>query len=162
MKHYRYRKIKPEDVEVMKELREQGLSYKKIGKRFNVSWKTPHYHLNPREKEIGRKRAYKSSSKLTKKQKKKRQLKEQKYRSEYMKDRYQNDEKFREDFLDIVKRNFEKRRKGWLIAELCSNCGREREDKKWRMCKRCRRKKREYEFKKGIIKNPRKIEYELE
>ena len=121
MKKYRYGKIKPEDVEVMKELRSHGLSYKEIGKRFDVSWRTPYYHLNPREKEMGRKRANKTLNKLTKKQKKKRQLKQQKYRSEYMKDRYSNDEKFRKDFIEMIKRNFKKRRKNWEKKDYAQN-----------------------------------------
>jgi len=155
-KRYRYRKITPEDIEKMTELRGGGLSYKEIGKRFNVDMSTALYHLSPREKEMSKKRAHKSLSKLTKKQIREKNRKKRPYIRQYIKERYQNDEEFRRGFLDIVKRSEMKRRRNWVKLGLCSTCGKERKDKGYRRCENCRRKKREYNFKKGNVKNPRK------
>jgi len=68
MKRYKYRKIKPEDIIIMKELKKVGLSYKQIGEEFSVNMSTAHYHLSPREKIMSKKRAHKSLNKMTKKQ----------------------------------------------------------------------------------------------
>jgi len=154
MERYRYRKIKPEDIVVMKELREQGLSYKQIGGEFGVHMSTAHYHLSPREKIMSKKRAYKFLSKMTKKQKLEKIKKAAPRMKKYMKERYNNDSEFRRGFLDIVKRSFEKRRRKWVKLGLCSTCGKKRRDKKLRQCENCRRKKRECRFKKGKVKKP--------
>ncbi len=155
MKRYRYRIITPEDVEKMKELREQGLYYKEIGKRFNVRWQVAHYHLSPREKKMSRKRTYKSLGKLTKKQIKEKIRKHQPYTNQYIKERYNNDEEFRRNFIKIVIRSRKRITKQRQKDGLCTNCGGKR-DSKFIWCEKCRRKRREYEFKKGDVKNPRK------
>lgn len=156
MKRYRYKRIKPEDVVVMKELREQGLSYKEIGKRFNVTWKTPYYHLSPKEKKRCLKSIRKFNKALTKEQKLEKSRKHYPYIKQYIKERYNNDPEFRKNFLDMVKRNEKKRRRKWIKLGLCSHCGRERKDKRFTQCGICRKKRRESEFKRGKVKTPRK------
>jgi transposase len=144
MKRYRYRKITPEDLEEMKRLREEGLSYKEIAKRFNVTYSTALYHLSEREKEMNKKRAMKSLSKLTKKQIKEKQKKQQPYRSAYYKDRYNNDEEFRKGLIKLITKSLRKRRNKWVKKGLCSKCGRKREEE-WKQCNKCReQKKRSY------------------
>ena len=156
MKKYRYRKITPEDVEKMKELREQGLSYKEIGKKFNVSWYTPLYHLCPKERERKLKSEKKYNKKLTKKQIKEKTKKAQSYLNQYIKERYNNDEEFRRRFLNYVLRSRKRITKQRRKEGLCPECGKERKDKKYKLCENCRRKGREYYKIKHNIKNPRK------
>ena len=127
MKRYRYKKIKPEDIVIMKKLREQGISYREIGRRFDVTWRTPYYHLNPKEKKA-----------LTKAQIKEKNKKSQPYLNQYIKERYNNDPDFRRDFLDMVARNFKKRITNWVKLGLCSRCGKERKDKEYNYCEKCR------------------------
>lgn len=138
MKRYRYRKITPEDIGVMKELREKGLFYYKIAEKFGVNISTVLYHLSPREKIMQKKRADKSNNKMTEKQRQEKIKKAAPRMKKYMKERYNNDGKFRKDFLSMVSRNFEKRRKAWIEKGLCSQCGRKRKNKKWVSCERCR------------------------
>jgi len=138
MTRYRYRKIKPEDIVVMKELRGRGLSYEKIGKEFNIQWSVVHYHLSPREKMMCKKRAHKSLDKMTKKQKLEKSRRHYLYTKQYIVERYQNDEEFRRYYCGLVKRSFEKRRRVWIEKGLCSKCGRRRKNKRWRYCERCR------------------------
>jgi len=124
MNRYRYRKITPEDIEVMKELREKGVFYYKIAEKFGINKSTVQYHLSPREKIMQKKRANKSSNKMTEKQKQEKIKKAAPRMKKYMKERYNNDGKFRKDFLSMVSRNFEKRRKAWIEKGLCSRCER--------------------------------------
>ena len=61
-----------------------------------------------------------------------------KYIRNYMITRYRNDPKFRRRIIDKTIECQNKRRNGWIENGLCSQCGGEREDKKWKTCERCR------------------------
>ena len=156
MKKYRYRKITPEDVEKMKELREQGLTYQKIADKFNVRLSTTQYHLIPKERERRLKSAKKYNKKLTKKQIKEKIRKHQPYTSQYIVERYQNDEEFRRRFLDNILRSRKRITKQRQKEGLCTSCGGKREYDKYRLCENCRKKRRGYDRIKHNVKNPRK------
>ncbi len=142
MKKFRYKKIKPKDVKLMKTLRDKGLYFYEIGKVLGVNTSTIQYHLKEKYRIDSIQRTKIHRNKLTKEQLKEKQLRQQPYRSEYMVDRYNNDEEFREKFKKMISDNFKKRQSIWREKGLCSNCGRARENKKWLMCKRCRYRKR--------------------
>lgn len=150
MKKYKYRKIKPEDIEVMKELREQGLSYKEIGKKFGVTYSTTHYHLSPREKIMAKKRGNKYNKAMTKKQKREKIRKAAPRMKKYIRERYNNDPEFRRNFLDMVIKNEKKRKRNWIKLGLCSKCGKKRRDKRFIQCENCRKASRKrYQAKKS-------------
>ncbi len=142
MKKYRYRKVNPETLSQMKQLREEGLTYKAIAEKFNINSSSVAYWLSPKEKENAIKRANKYYSKLTKEQIKEKEKNRSEYKSKYSLDRYQNDEEFRKRMIKYVQNSFKRRRKNWILEGNCSFCGREREDKKWKMCEKCRKRER--------------------
>ncbi len=142
MKHYKYRKVNPEILKEMKQLRKGGLSYKKIAENVNTCDATVQYWLSPQQRENAIKRAKKFYTKLTKKEIAKRNKKRYKKAKKYYRERYHEDKEFRKDFIRMVRRSFKKRKKEWEEKGLCSQCGRKMEDKKWRTCERCREQKR--------------------
>lgn len=151
MKHYKYKKINPFDKEVMKILKDANLSYKEIAIGFEVANSTIQYHLNPKQKENSIKRAMKSYGKLSKEQKLKKSRKHTEYGSQYHFERYNLDSEFRERQIQNIGNNFKKRRKEWIKKGLCSSCGREREDKRWKSCEICRKKMREHRKKQKML-----------
>jgi len=150
MKHYRYRKINPSDVEVMKILKEAKVTYKEIAEGFKVATSSVQYHLMPKQREKSIKRAMKSYTKLTKEQKQEKTKKQAKYRSQYYMERYNNDEEFRKRHIGNITNSFKKRCEVWKEQNRCSKCGREREDKKWAQCERCREIRRNYQKKRHL------------
>ena len=156
MKRYRYRKVTPEILEKMKELREEGMIYKEIGKRFDTDASTVLYHLSTREKMMSIKRSNKSANKMTKKQKQEKSKQAYPYIKEYNKERYNNDEEFRKRFVGYVCKSQKKIRDKRRENGLCTGCSRKREEKRFIECEICRRKRRESDFRKGNVKNPRK------
>jgi len=103
---YKYYKVTPEIKIEMEILREKGLSYEKIGKRFNICKSTVYYYLFPGERKKIIERALKFNKKLTKGEMKENNRKYQ--NSRYIMDRYYHDEEFREKYK---KRNREFQRK---------------------------------------------------
>ena len=140
MKKYRYRKVTPKMLEEMKQLREDGLTYQAIAEKFNINSSTAQYWLSPQEKEKSIRRSMKSYAKLTKEQIKEKNKEHYEYKKKYNTERYNKDEEFRKRMIKYVQNSFKRRQKGWLIAGLCSGCGREREDEKWKNCERCRKR----------------------
>ena len=151
VKKYRYRKITPEDIIKMKKLREEGFTYKVIGKIFDVGGSIVNYHINP--KENARQKAYakaysKKHPEKIYQNKKGRTI----YIRKYIKDRYNNDEEFRLRFLEHVKRSQKKIRRKNKAAGLCAQCGSKREGK-FLTCGRCREQKRnQVSYKKRLKK----------
>ena len=96
LRHFRYRKVTPELLTKMQELRAEGKSYYKIAERCHVNYSTVQYHLNERQRENTLNRARKA---LAKKQGKPKSLKEKRYNAEYFKDRYHHDEEFRRSVI---------------------------------------------------------------
>ncbi len=143
MKRYRYRKITPDILKKMKELRKQGLTYKEIGNKIGVTMSTALYHLSPREREMHTKRTMKYYMKLTKEQKRERERKSYDYKKKYYLERYHEDEEFRKRQIALITKSFNKRREGWERENLCLSCGGDKIEKKWKMCEKCRRKRRE-------------------
>lgn len=141
---YRYRKISPFDVEVMKILKEAKVTYKEMSKGFEVAMSTIQYHLNPKERENTIRRGKKAYARLTKEQKLKKSRKQAKYRSQYYPERYNLDSEFRKRHIKNIGNSFKRRKKEWEAQNKCSNCGRERKDKRWKQCERCRKIKRNY------------------
>ena len=109
MKRFRYRKVTPHDVEIMKEMREAKISYAKIAKVFDVSISVVQYHLKPdyREKVIARTKA----SPYYKRKGKKRKYLNPKYMTEYIRERYRNDEEFRERYKAMIRKHTKERTK---------------------------------------------------
>lgn len=136
------RKLDDEDIKEMKRLKETGLSYKLIGRLFNVSMNTAIYHLKSDEKDKKRQYRNKVYQSLTKEEKRERAIKNQGYLSEYIKDRYNKDDEFRKKFIKIVTESFNKRREVWIEKDLCRSCGRERINKRWLNCEKCREVRR--------------------
>lgn len=145
MKRYRYRKIIPEDLELMKILRDAGLFYWEIGQVFGISSNTAIYHLSPREKMMTIKRANKLNNKMTKKQKREKSRKKAPYRKQYMKERYNNDEEFRKRFIGSMSRSQKRIRDQRRKQGLCTKCGGKRKDKKFKQCENCRVKRMNYD-----------------
>ena len=102
MKRYRFRKIKPIDVVMMKALRNCGIrSLEQIGKVFGIRLSTVQYHTNQKYKERTNARArksYKDNGGYDPEKAKKRQ----EYQSNYNRERYQNDPEFRSRFIDSI------------------------------------------------------------
>ena len=63
MKKYRYHKVNPEILSQMKQLREDGLTYKAIAEKFNISASNAQYWLSPKKKENSIKRSMKYNKK---------------------------------------------------------------------------------------------------
>lgn len=110
IKRYRFRKITPEIKAEMRKLREEGLSYRKISEKFDVSYSIVCYHLSARAKRKAKERAIKWNKKLTKKQKREKTKKQQPHLSQYIMERYHNDKEFRERFKKSS-RDYQKRRR---------------------------------------------------
>ena len=141
-KHYRYRKVTPEILEEMKDLRASGLTQEKIAKKFNITNSTVQYWTNPQQKEDRIRSAKKSNAKLTTEQRKEKTKKHSEYNKKYFLGRYNNDEEFRKRIIQHVKDYIKKRREKRISEGNCSTCGRERENKKYKMCEKCREKRR--------------------
>lgn len=133
---YRYRKITPENIESMKEMRDEGQTYKKIAEFFEVSMSVVQYHLIPEYKESSLKRANESNKRRGPPKR------DPEYIKKYIKDRYHNDEEFRKRYVGLVIASHKRRKVKWLENGLCSGCGKERLDKKFKTCEICRSKKR--------------------
>jgi len=144
MKHYRYRKINPFDVEIMKILKEAKVTQKEIAKGFEIATSGVQYHLVPKERENKIKRSKEGYARLTKEQKQEKTKKQAKYRSQYYPERYKLDSEFRKRHIQNITNSFNRRREEWRKKELCLNCGKEREDKRWKQCEGCRKIKRKY------------------
>lgn len=144
MKRYKYRKIRPEDIEVMKKLREVGFSYREIAVKFNIHTNTVDYHLNPKTKKKSNQRALKFWNNLSQKEKIKRSRKHQKYKSNYLIERYQNDKEFHDRFLNNVRNSQHRIRNSRKKKKLCVDCGKRLSDKKYKNCYNCRLKYRIY------------------
>ena len=140
MKKYRYHKVNPGILSQMKQLREDGLTYKAIAEKFNISATSAQYWLSPKEKENSIKRSMKYYKKLTQEQRREKEKKRYEYKKKYFLERYQEDEEFRKRMIRYVQNSFKKRQKEWKKEGLCNICGRERKDKKWKRCERCRKK----------------------
>lgn len=137
---YKYRKVKPEDIEIMKKLRDKGLTYFKISLEFDVSPSTVQYYLSPGTKEGCILRARKFYKKMNKEEIKEKSKKRYDYLKKYMKERYHNDEKFRKKMIESVvncEKNRVKRRKE---NGECANCGIKLDNKKYFTCEKCREK----------------------
>ena len=143
VKRYRFQKLKPSDIEEMKKLIKTGVTQKALCKIYDVSISTIQYHLNPKTNAYEKKRLNDYTKNLTKEQKLKKIQKHKPYLKQYIKERYNNDEEFRNRFKKIVLKSQKKRRIEWKLKGLCSNCGRERKNKRWVSCERCRRIKRD-------------------
>ena len=142
MRKYRYRKVTPEMERGMKKMKEDGLSYRNIGKTMRLSENTVIYHLDPKQRKKIIRGAEKSYEKMTLEQRKEKTKKHIPYVREYLRKRYNEDEIFRKYYIGLVKKSFKKRRQRWRKEGLCSRCGRERENKQFALCERCREKSR--------------------
>lgn len=96
------KKVTEEIKESMKKLRDEGMTYKKIGESLGLAESTIQYHLKPgyKEKTIKRSIEYKKEWKGR-----------AKYMKEYMGDRYNNDEEFRER-VKKHSREYQRRKRG--------------------------------------------------
>lgn len=148
MKHFRYRKVNPKIRREMKQLRKGGLSYRKIAKEFNIGLSTVIYHLKIGERKKTIERANKSYLKLTKEQIRENEKKRYAYKKQYYIERYANDKKFRKRHIQNIQNSFERRREVWKEQNKCFGCGRDKIEKKWKMCERCREKRRNRKVKK--------------
>jgi len=142
-KRWKYRKVTPEILEKMKQLRGGGLTYKLVAEKVDIGLSNVMYWLSPQQKENAIRRAKKAYARLTKEELRERGDRAYQGKKEYYKKRYHEDEEFRKGFISIVRRSFKKRKKEWKEQGLCSVCGRKREDKKLKTCERCRKIKRE-------------------
>ena len=135
---FKYRKITPERLAWMKEMRELGLSYTEIAKEIGINTKTAAYHLDPDQKHKTIKRTTEYNEKMTAKERKEKRKKHYPYLKNYFKQRYHNDEDFRKRYISLVN-NWQKRKKEeWKSKGLCSHCGGKRKDKQFVQCENCR------------------------
>lgn len=133
---YKYRKTTPEDVIEMERLRAEGLTYKQIAEKFKLSTSVVQYHLIPKYREncIVRSTARNKLHPF--------KSRNPEYIKNYIKDRYNNDEEFRIRFIGLVTKSFKKRKSVWFKEGLCSQCGKEKIDKKFKTCEVCRKNNR--------------------
>jgi len=143
IKRWKYRKIKPKDVAIMKELKECGFSYEEISTRFKISCNSVQYHLNPKYKKQHIKRVLKYWGKLNKKQKRERGKKHQKYQRKYIIERYRKDKEFHDRFLGHILRSQMKIRNQRREEGKCTMCGGSRKDKTFFLCEKCREKNKQ-------------------
>jgi predicted transcriptional regulator len=106
--HFSYRKVTPEMVIQMKELKKQGLTTYDIAKKLGIAQATVIYHLNPKYRKKRILRARKQERKVYPKKKE--------YIKEYIRKRYSIDEKFREKFKKLLRKQAKKR--GKLVKKL--------------------------------------------
>jgi predicted transcriptional regulator len=104
--HFSYRKVTPEMVKQMKELKEKGLASYDIAKKLGVSQSTVLYHLNPDYRKKLMAKALERVKRITVKSPKKIE-----YTREYIKRRYREDEEFRERFKEFLRKSAKKRKK---------------------------------------------------
>jgi len=98
----KYRKVTPELLEYMQQLRNEGMSYSKIAKVVNLATSTVQYHLDSRYKEITNIRARESvrNKNLTEEQK----LRKRMYMRNYIRERYHSDPEFRKRMIESAKK----------------------------------------------------------
>jgi predicted transcriptional regulator len=139
-----YRSEKP-DVEEMKRLREEGLTYQEIADEVGFSASTVMYWVDPKHR---RKRKEYMDGYAKEHYWKNRDYYLE-YNKKYIKERYNNDEEFRERFLNHVK-NWQKRNPNhhikqyykWKREGRCVDCGAELpEEYKYVSCVKCREAK---------------------
>lgn len=96
-KRWKYRKVTPDMVEEMKILKEEGYSYSKIGKMYNLNPRTVKYWIDEeyRKKCIEKAKAHKQKQILSVEQKER----QKEYIRKYISERYNSDPEFRERFL---------------------------------------------------------------
>lgn len=112
-RRWKYRKVSPKDIEEMKDLREQGWSYVKIGKLFKIDPHSVRYWIDDEYRQRCIERAKRRPRKpLTDEQKAKRKV----YIRNYIKKRYNEDPEFRERFLGHTKK-WQKKKKAELEGE---------------------------------------------
>lgn len=139
-KRWHYRKVSPADLEIMKKLKEAGFTYKEICEKFKICINTLIYHLDPQTKKQSIKRSLKFWNNLSQKEKIKRSRKHQKYKSNYLIERYQNDKEFHDRFLNNVRNSQHRIRKERINKSLCVDCGKRLSDKRYKSCYNCRLK----------------------
>lgn len=140
-------KITPSMVKRARRLKSKQFSYTEIGKELGVADSSIRYHLDRKYGERVRKMSRDKVRNLTKEQLRQRNKKLYKKQRRYMKERYNNDEKFKKYFINLVVKSFNKRRKNWIKNGLCSHCGKERNNQRWKTCESCRKKSLENYYK---------------
>lgn len=105
MKRWRYRKITPEQKQVMREMREQGAVFREIAEKFEVSISTAQYHCidDYRERTIAR---VKNSPNYHKKG----ATHSKEEMREYMRERFNSDKEFKNRVKTCIHKTQKKRR----------------------------------------------------
>jgi len=135
-------KVTSQDIDSILHLREEGLSYKKIGEKLGLPPSTVRYYCNyDREKEVRKKYRLKIPEE-----------KRRKYIREYMRKRYNRDEGFRKRLKELQKEYWDriKERNFKIKAKRvrCPYCGAEWDTKDGKVpgfCRKCRRLLIKYE-----------------
>jgi len=132
------RKVTKEQIEEMRRLRKEGLTYKEIAKMFGVSEETPRYYCN-HERQLELRREYR---RRLPKEKKREQIKKI---SEWILQKYKEDEGFRRRFIESVRKYQRKiaARNNKIEARRvrCPRCGHEWSPRKKRvpgLCPKCK------------------------
>lgn len=136
---FRYRKITPEKLVEMKELKKLGKNYRQIAKIFGVSDSVVQYHLVPRTRAKCKKRAQGYNKKLTHRQVRLKNRIRKVYLREYLNDRYKNDLEFNKRLKKSIKISSKKIRDKRIKNHICAHCGKTKV-KKGKTCKKCKLK----------------------
>ena len=99
MNKFRYRKITPDKLGKMKELRKQGMNFSEIGKMFNVSNSTVQYWCKPEWRERCKRRSIINSKGMISAWKR-----NPDYVKKYLNERYHKDPEFREKCLERIRK----------------------------------------------------------
>ena len=111
--HFRYRKITPEDKQLMRSLCAYGLSQAQIATVFECCRQVVCYHLDEEQRMKTIERAKKS---IERNGKKARTESNKKWNREYLKDRYHNDPEFR---MKVIRANSGGKFAEPLLREAC-------------------------------------------
>ena len=96
------KRVTKEIKEAMKKLRDEGMTYKRIGENLGLTGSTVQYHLIPKYKKSVIDRAIKNTKVWAGKKE---------YQKKYMRNRYNTDEEFRERMKKHA-RNYWRRKRG--------------------------------------------------
>jgi len=109
MRRWRFRKVTPEILKQMRDLRAEGWTYYKIAKKFKLNWRTVKYWLDPKTKEKTKEKAQrKKKKKITEEER----IRRREYIRNYIRERYRSDPEFRERMLSHMKRWNERKKIG--------------------------------------------------
>lgn len=102
-------RLNQEKINKIKELKEKGLSHKKVAEELSISIQTVNYHINPKTKEYSINKSKEFYKKLPLEKKRELAEKHRPYQRIYQKNKYHTNELFRNKMIEANKISQKKR-----------------------------------------------------